>query len=49
VIGDPETKGRIRVAAEVEERRNYEGGRLTLNESVVIASVSSLPACTGWA
>ncbi|MDT7666262.1 MAG: iodotyrosine deiodinase [Pseudonocardiales bacterium] len=29
VIGDPETKSRIRVAAEVEERRNYEGGRLT--------------------
>jgi iodotyrosine deiodinase len=27
-IGDPETKRRIREAAEVEERRNYEGGRL---------------------
>lgn len=29
VIGDAGTKARIRVAAEVEERQNYEGGRLT--------------------
>jgi iodotyrosine deiodinase len=29
VIGDPETRRRIREAAEVEERQNYEGGRLT--------------------
>ncbi|RJL30928.1 nitroreductase family protein [Bailinhaonella thermotolerans] len=29
VIGDAETKRRIREAAEVEERQNYEGGRLT--------------------
>ncbi|MEV0582487.1 nitroreductase family protein [Nonomuraea sp. NPDC050310] len=29
VVGDPETKKRIREAAEVEERQNYEGGRLT--------------------
>lgn len=29
VIGDPETKRRIREAAEEEERKNYEGGRLT--------------------
>lgn len=29
VIGDPVVKGRIRQAAEVEERQNYEGGRLT--------------------
>lgn len=28
VIGDPETKRRIREAAEAEERQNYEGGRL---------------------
>jgi len=28
VIGDAETKHRIRVAAEVEEQENYEGGRL---------------------
>jgi iodotyrosine deiodinase len=28
VVGDAETKHRIRVAAEVEERQNYEGGRL---------------------
>ncbi|NNC74234.1 MAG: nitroreductase family protein [Acidimicrobiia bacterium] len=28
VIGDPETKRRIREAAEAEERENYEGGRL---------------------
>lgn len=28
VIGDPEVKRRIREAAEEEERRNYEGGRL---------------------
>ncbi|MFF5213318.1 nitroreductase family protein [Streptosporangium sp. NPDC000396] len=29
VIGDPETRRRIRQAAEIEERQNYEGGRLT--------------------
>ncbi|MEV2270521.1 nitroreductase family protein [Nonomuraea africana] len=29
LIGDAETKRRIRVAAEEEERQNYEGGRLT--------------------
>ncbi|MEU7003156.1 nitroreductase family protein [Nonomuraea sp. NPDC046570] len=29
VIGDAATKKRIRQAAEVEERQNYEGGRLT--------------------
>ncbi|MFF1284551.1 nitroreductase family protein [Streptomyces sp. NPDC058299] len=29
VIGDAETKHRIRVAAEQEERVNYEGGRIT--------------------
>ncbi|GAT71091.1 nitroreductase [Planomonospora sphaerica] len=29
VIGDPQTKRRVREAAEVEERENYEGGRLT--------------------
>ncbi|GAA3444931.1 nitroreductase family protein [Planomonospora venezuelensis] len=29
IIGDPGTKRRIREAAEAEERRNYEGGRLT--------------------
>ncbi|GIH75001.1 nitroreductase family protein [Planobispora longispora] len=29
IVGDPETKRRIREAAEVEERQNYEGGRLT--------------------
>ncbi|MFI6319475.1 nitroreductase family protein [Nonomuraea sp. NPDC050556] len=29
VIGDADTKARIRDAAEVEERQNYEGGRLT--------------------
>ena len=28
LIGDPEVKRRIRVAAEKEERENYEGGRL---------------------
>ncbi len=28
LTGDPEVKRRIRVAAEVEERENYEGGRL---------------------
>lgn len=28
VIGDPETKRKIRVAAEEEERKNYEGGRM---------------------
>jgi len=28
VVGDAETKHRIRAAAEVEERQNYEGGRL---------------------
>jgi iodotyrosine deiodinase len=28
VIGDAETKHRIRLAAEIEERQNYEGGRL---------------------
>ncbi|MFM9048845.1 MAG: nitroreductase family protein [Actinomycetota bacterium] len=27
-VSDPQTKHRIRVAAEVEERENYEGGRL---------------------
>ncbi|MEV4174891.1 nitroreductase family protein [Nonomuraea sp. NPDC049709] len=27
-IGDPETKRRVREAAEAEERQNYEGGRL---------------------
>lgn len=29
VVGDPETKHRMRVAAEEEERRNYEGGRMS--------------------
>ncbi|MBA2893370.1 nitroreductase family protein [Nonomuraea soli] len=29
VIGDPAVKRRIREAAEIEERQNYEGGRLT--------------------
>lgn len=29
IIADPSLKQRIRVAAEVEERQNYEGGRLT--------------------
>ncbi|MFF4410886.1 nitroreductase family protein [Streptosporangium sp. NPDC001559] len=29
VVGDPETRKRIREAAETEERQNYEGGRLT--------------------
>lgn len=28
LVGDPETKRQIRVAAEQEERENYEGGRL---------------------
>jgi iodotyrosine deiodinase len=28
VVGDPEVKRRIRIAAEEEERQNYEGGRL---------------------
>ncbi len=28
VVGDPGVKRRIRVAAEAEERRNYEGGRM---------------------
>ncbi|NNE12776.1 MAG: nitroreductase family protein, partial [Ilumatobacter sp.] len=28
LIGDPETKRRIRQAAETEERTNYEGGRI---------------------
>lgn len=28
LIGDPEVKQRIRVAAEAEERENYEGGRI---------------------
>lgn len=28
LVGDPETKRRIRIAAEQEERENYEGGRL---------------------
>lgn len=28
LVGDPETKRRIRLAAEHEERENYEGGRL---------------------
>ncbi len=28
LVGDPDVKRRIRVAAEEEERRNYEGGRL---------------------
>jgi nitroreductase len=28
LIGDPSTKERIRIAAEAEERENYEGGRL---------------------
>ncbi len=28
LIGDPEMKRRIRIAAETEERENYEGGRL---------------------
>ena len=28
LIGDPETKRAIRIAAEEEERQNYEGGRL---------------------
>lgn len=28
LIGDPEVKRRIRVAAEAEERQNYDGGRL---------------------
>jgi nitroreductase len=29
VVGDPETKREIRVAAEREERENYEGGRMS--------------------
>ena len=29
VIGDPKDRRRVREAAEVEERQNYEGGRLT--------------------
>ena len=28
LVGDPETKREIRIAAEAEERENYEGGRL---------------------
>ena len=28
LVGDPETKRRIRIAAEAEERENYEGGRI---------------------
>ncbi|MCL1594744.1 MAG: nitroreductase family protein [Actinomycetia bacterium] len=28
LVGDPDTKRKIRVAAETEERENYEGGRL---------------------
>jgi iodotyrosine deiodinase len=28
-VGDPEVKHRIRVAAEAEERRNYDGGRMS--------------------
>lgn len=28
LVGDPEVKRRIRIAAEAEERENYEGGRL---------------------
>ena len=31
LIGDPVVKRRIRVAAEIEERENYEGGRLPLH------------------
>ena len=31
LVGDPEVKRRIRIAAEAEERENYEGGRLPVD------------------
>jgi len=31
LVGDPEVKRQIRIAAEAEERENYEGGRLPLH------------------
>ncbi len=43
VVGDPETKRRIRIAAEQEERENYEGGRLPPDWREALA-----PLGTGW-
>lgn len=43
LIGDPELKRNIRVAAETEERENYEGGRLPTHWRDDLA-----PLGTGW-
>lgn len=43
VVGDPEVKRHIRVAAEAEERENYEGGRLPPEWRAALA-----PLGTDW-
>ncbi|GIH90284.1 nitroreductase family protein [Planobispora siamensis] len=43
IIGDPETRRRIRRAAEVEERQNYEGGRLTPEWRQALAPLETGP------
>jgi nitroreductase len=43
LVGDPEVKRRIRVAAEVEERENYTGGRLPPEWREALA-----PLATDW-
>lgn len=42
-VGDPKVKHRIRVAAEAEERRNYEGGRMPPEWRAALA-----PLGTDW-
>ncbi|MEW5990445.1 MAG: nitroreductase family protein [Chloroflexota bacterium] len=42
-VGDPDVKRRIRVAAEAEERRNYEGGRMPAEWRAALA-----PLGTDW-
>jgi iodotyrosine deiodinase len=41
VVGDPETKHRIRAAAELEERQNYEGGRLPAEWRAALAPLGT--------
>jgi len=43
LVGDPEVKRRIRLAAEAEERENYEGGRIPTHWREDLA-----PLGTGW-
>jgi iodotyrosine deiodinase len=43
VVSDPEVKHRIRIAAEAEERRNYEGGRMSPEWLAALA-----PLGTDW-